>query len=168
MGITRSVFKDKGYEVPYLGMALGFRLELQKLSLSRSKQPIGATENSLNIPSSFPVGKGFVWTGLCSPQSWEIPIAPDPCKVQALPFARAFALQMGTPCLRGGTQESFPSLRSIDFSTNIPLATRSNGIFDRPELQTTALIILWAELKRFALVLTGNGAIFSFLRETLL
>lgn len=30
MGITRSVFMDKGSEVPHLGMALGFRLGLQK------------------------------------------------------------------------------------------------------------------------------------------
>lgn len=101
-----------------------------RFSLSRSKQSIGATENSLNIPSSFPLGKGFVWTGLCSPCSWEISIAPDPSKVWACPLLEPLPSRWGLLAWGKEFRISFQSLCGIDFSMNIRLATQSNGIFD--------------------------------------
>lgn len=94
MGITRSVFMDKGSEVPHLGMALGFRLGLQKsikplpflglflisrYASGRAKEELVKPELQPPFPSWARVGVSPVLSRVCPCHQQ---LSPEPGTVQ--------------------------------------------------------------------------------------
>lgn len=101
------------------------------------------------------------WTLLAQEKS-PLPLLGSGCSLQSPgTFSEPFACQMATSSLSGRCpKQSFLLCCAIDFSRYVVPTTQSNRGFAWTELQTTTWIIWWVLLKRFAVFLPRNCAIF--------